>query len=107
MSVLAVGPPLMPPHGIARGLGRFGRPRPPEKATRFLACSFVPRGGAGATCVRGAGRSAAAFSSLAQSRAGANGEEPMTTTDIILLIHALAAVVSALVEIIGAWREGP
>jgi hypothetical protein len=34
-------------------------------------------------------------------------EEPMTPTDVISLIHALAVLVAALAQLIAALRESP
>ena len=78
------GSPVCSAWDGARVLGRFGRPRTPDKAT-LASCRAASSRVAALACVRGAGRSAAAFSSLAQSRAGSKREEPMTTTNRILL----------------------
>ena len=43
----------------------------------------------------------------AQSRAGRNREEPMTTTIILLTINSIAQLIAAVAQLIAALRRGP
>ena len=68
-------------------------------------CSLIPQGGwrpVSRALVRLAGPSL----SIAQSRAGQK-EETMTTTDILLLIDALAGVIAAIAQLVAAMRRPP
>ena len=81
---------------------RFSWPLLPEKAICFLraASSRVAAGGL-VRCASAAGWRL----SIAHAVRGKRGT--MTTTDIAILIEALAALIAALAQLIVAMRQGP
>lgn len=96
--------------GIGSGLlgmdDRAGRKRR-SASVPYGVCSLPAMAVLSATFIRpaGAGRPLAP-ASIAQFRAGRSGEEPMTTTTILLCINSFAQLIAAVAQVIMALRQG-
>ena len=107
MAVDGLGSGLNTPHASGEALWFSGGVA--DRATGKgdgLPCVQPHPAGAAAACVRGAGAVGSRFLDHRASRARQR-EEPMTTTDIILLIEAFAAIVAAVAQMIIAMRRSP
>ncbi|WP_119745273.1 hypothetical protein [Sphingobium terrigena] len=83
------------------GCGRYRRPRTPEKAPRFLRAAAARWRGWRPVSVALV-RSAVLPSSTRNPARGATGEEPMTTTIILLTINSIAQLMAAVAQLVTA-----
>ncbi len=89
-----------------RGLWAVSATAHPGKGSSLPSCSSGPLARRiHAVCVRGAHAVGGSALSTRNPARGANGEEPMTTTIILLTINSIAQLIAAVAQLIAALRR--